>query len=137
MESTAEGKSITEVKNQTGIFQGEAQSTLLFVIAMIPLNHILKKFTGGYKLSKSKEKINHLMYMDDIKVFTKNEKELKTLIQAVRIYRQDIRMEFGIENCAILRIKNGKRRMTEGKDQLNKEKIRMLGEKETYKDLRI
>ena len=37
--------------------------------------------------------------MDDIKVFAKNEKELKSLIQAVRIYSQDITMEFGIENA--------------------------------------
>ena len=32
------------------------------------------------------------MYMDGIKLFAKNEKELKTLIQAVRIYSEDIRM---------------------------------------------
>ena len=37
------------------------------------------------------------MYMDDIKLFAKNEKELETLIHAVMIYSQDIRMEFGIE----------------------------------------
>ena len=29
------------------------------------------------------------MYMDDIKLFAKNEKELETLIQAVRIYSDD------------------------------------------------
>ena len=48
-----------------------------------------------------KPKINHLMYMDDIKLFAKNEKELKTQIQAERIYRQDIGMEFDIEKCAM------------------------------------
>ena len=36
------------------------------------------------------------MYMDDIKLLAKNEKELETLIQTVRIYSQDIAMEFGI-----------------------------------------
>ena len=40
------------------------------------------------------------MYMDDIKLFAKIEKELETLIHAVRIYNQDIEMEFGIEKCA-------------------------------------
>ena len=30
------------------------------------------------------------MYMDDIKLFAKNEKELETLIQAVGIYCPDI-----------------------------------------------
>ena len=37
------------------------------------------------------------MNMDDIKLFAKKEKELETLIQVVRIYRQDIGMKSGIE----------------------------------------
>ena len=49
------------------------------------------------------------MYMDDIKLFAKNEKELETLIHTVRIYSQDIGMEFGIEKCAMLVMKSGKR----------------------------
>ena len=35
----------------------------------------------------------------NIKLFAKNEKELETLIHAVRIYCQDIGMEYGIENA--------------------------------------
>ena len=38
------------------------------------------------------------MYMDDIRPFAKNEKELETLIQALRIYSQDIGMKYSIEN---------------------------------------
>ena len=49
------------------------------------------------------------MYIDGIKLFGKNEKELKTLIHAVRIYSQDIGMEFGIEKGAMLVMKSGKR----------------------------
>ena len=37
------------------------------------------------------------MYMDDINQFAKNEKELETLILAVRIFSDDIKMGFGIE----------------------------------------
>ena len=44
----------------------------------MPLNHVLRKCTAGYKLTKSKEKINHLIYMDDIKLFANNVKELET-----------------------------------------------------------
>ena len=39
------------------------------------------------------------MYMEDIKLLAKNSKELETLIKAVRIYSQDLGMEFGIENA--------------------------------------
>ena len=51
--------------------------------------------------------------MDDIKLFTKNEKELETRIFTVRIYSQDIGMEFGIEKYALLVMKSGKRHLTE------------------------
>ena len=47
----------------------------------MPLNHIFRKCTAGYKLSRSQEKNNHLMYMDDIKLFAKNEKELETQLE--------------------------------------------------------
>ena len=77
------------------------------------------------------------MYMDDIKLFAKNEKELETLIHAIRIYSQDIGMEFGIEKCAMLVIKSGKRHMTDGMELPSQDKIRMLGENETYKYLGI
>ena len=110
---TTGGKSLAEVKIQRGIFQGDALSPLLFVIVMIPLNHIIRKCTAGYKLSKSQEKINLLMYMDDFKHFAKNGKELETLIQSVTIFNQDIGMEFDKEKYAMLIIKSGKQHMTE------------------------
>ena len=44
-------------------------------------------------------------------------------------------MEFIIEKCTILILKNGKRHLTEGMELSNQDKIRTLGEKETYKYL--
>ena len=77
------------------------------------------------------------MYMDDIKLFTKNERELETLIHEVRIYSRDIGMEFGIEKCAMLVMKNGKWHMTDGMELQNHDRIRTLEENETYKYLSI
>ena len=77
------------------------------------------------------------MYRDDIKLFAKNENDLETLIHAVRIYNQDIGMKFGIENCAMLVMKSGKWHLTDGMELPNQDKIRTLGEKETYKYLGI
>ena len=122
------GKTFAEAKIQRGIFQGDALSPLLFIIAMMPFNFILRKCTTGYKLSKSQEKINHLMYMNDVKLFAKNEKELETLIHTVRIYSQDIGMEFGIEKCAMLVMKSGKRHLTDRMELPNQDKIRTLEE---------
>ena len=102
MELTAGGKSLAETKIKRGIFQGDALSPLLFIIAMMLLNHVIRKCTAGYKLTKSLEKINLLVYVDDIKLFAKEEKELETLIHAVRIYSLDIGMKFGIKNVPCL-----------------------------------
>ena len=84
-------------------------------------NYILRKCTVGYKLSKSQEKINHLMYMDDIKLFKENEKEMENLIHTVRIYSQDIGMEFGIAKCAKLVMKSDKRHLTDGMELPNQD----------------
>ena len=77
------------------------------------------------------------MYMDNIKLFVKKEKELKTLIHAVRIYSQDIGMELGIKICTMLVMKSGKWHLTNGMELPNQEKIRTLGERETYKYLGV
>ena len=61
----------------------------------------------GDRNFQNPRKINPHMYMDYVKLFTMNEQELETLIQTIRIYSQDMGMEFGTEKCATLLIKNG------------------------------
>ena len=46
-------------------------------------------------------------------------------------------MEFGIEKCVILVMISGKRHITNGMELPSQEKIRTLGEKETYQYLGI
>ena len=101
VEQTAAGISLAEEKFLSGIFLGDMLSPLLFVIVMMPLSHLLKKCTGGYNLHESQEKFNHLMYVDDTKLFSKDMKYLETLIQAERIYGQDRGMIFVIEKYTI------------------------------------
>ena len=55
----------------------------------------------------------------------------------MRIYNQDIGMEFVIEKYAMLVMKNGKQYTAEGIEQSSQEKIRTFRGKETYKDLGI
>ena len=77
------------------------------------------------------------MLMDNIKLFAKNETELETLKQTVRIYSRVIAMEFCIEKCVMLLMKSGKRHMTKRFKLANKVIIRTVREKETHKKLMI
>ena len=56
VELIAGGRSLAEAKIQRGIFQGDALSPLLFIIAMMPIKHLLRKCAAGYKLNRWQEK---------------------------------------------------------------------------------
>ena len=111
---TCSGKRLAQVKIKRGIFQGDSLSPLLFIIAMMPMTRALEKLESGYQLKKGGQRINHLMYMDDIKLFGKNKEQIDTLIQTVRIITEDIKMEFGIDKCGLIVMQRGKVIKTEG-----------------------
>ena len=77
------GDSESEVDIKWGIFQGDSLSPLVFVLALISLSLILRKAKAGYEFSGSKVKINHLLFMDDLKLYSRNEKELDSLVQTI------------------------------------------------------
>ena len=52
--------------------------------------------------------------MDDLKLYGSNEKELESLVNVVESYSRDIGMEFGMDKCAVLKVKGGKRVLGEG-----------------------
>ena len=96
-----------EVSIKRGIFQGDSLSPLLFVMAIMPLTQVLRNSRPGYEF-KNKLKINHLLHMDDLKLFTKTEDDVESLINTVRIVSDDIRMQFGLSKCPVIALKRGK-----------------------------
>ena len=106
-------ESLGEVDIRRGIFQGDSFSPLLFVVVLIPLSIILNKTDLGYVTSRN-QKLNHLLFMDDLKLYAKSERELDSLIQTVRIFSDDVGMVFGLDKCAVLVLKRGKMVRTEG-----------------------
>ena len=69
---------------------------------------ILRKAKAAYELLESKEKINHLLFTDDLKLYSQSEKGLDSLLQAARVFSEDIGMEFGVEKCTMLVMEKGK-----------------------------
>ena len=75
-------ESLAKVKIRRGIFQGDSFSPLLFVICMIPLTPALQKGKARYTLGGG-EKISHLLFMDNLKLYEKSENEIKRLTSLV------------------------------------------------------
>ena len=131
------GQHLAKVDIKRGIFQGDSLSPLLFIICLIPLSVMLREAKHGYQLNRSTSgKVNHLLYMDDLKLYGSNKSQLESLVQTVRIFTQDIRMRFGIQKCATIVLKRGKKEADDGILLPDGEMMKDLGD-EGYKYLGV
>ena len=130
-ELTASNQRLGNVKIRRGIFQGDSLSPLLFVLVMIPLTLVLRQTKASYELKKGGKKINHLLFLDDLKQFAKNEDQIDNLVNTVRIFSEGIKMEFGV-----LTMKRGKLVKSEGISMPDEKMIKNI-EEDGYKYLGI
>ena len=101
----SDGKLLGSVKIKRGIFQGDSFSPLMFIIALIPITHVLRSTKMGYQIEKDGPSLNHTLFMDDLKLFGKSEKEIDSLVKTVQHCSADIGMEFGVSKCAVVNLK--------------------------------
>ncbi|XP_044749731.1 uncharacterized protein LOC123310331 [Coccinella septempunctata] len=127
-----------EIKIMRGIFQGDKLSTLWFCLAINLLSKLLNASKYGYVIEKrNNTRINHHLYIDDLKLYAANEEQLMRELKIVASFTETIKMEMGLDKCAVLHVKRGK--LTEGEamkvqDQIT---IQTLGPERTYKYLGI
>ncbi|KAI5704691.1 hypothetical protein M8J75_007947 [Diaphorina citri] len=62
----------------------------------------------GYQVDKDKNPINHLFYVDDLKLFTTNNKDMDKLLTTVKTFSEDVKMKLGLEKCARVTTEKGK-----------------------------
>ena len=94
---------------------------------MILLTHVLCKAKARYTLGGG-EKINHLLFMDHLKLYGKSENEIKRLVSTVEVFSQDIDMEFSIKKCGVIIMNREKAKSTDGIELPSSEKIREIEE---------
>ena len=75
--------------------------------------------------------------MDDLKLYSRSEKGLDSLVQTVRAFSEDIGMEFGIEKYAMSVMEEGKIVKSVGIELPDGKVIKSLQEGESYKYLGI
>ena len=74
----------------------------------MPLTSELATSGYGYKISNTSAPMSNLFYMDDIKLYSKNEQEQVGELKVAKQFSDDIGMEFGLEKCAKASFKKGK-----------------------------
>jgi len=111
------GIKLANIKIKRGIFQGDSLSPILFIMSLFPLSHVILNNELGYKMKLTKPtkengsdkiRINHLLYMDDIKLYAESPQQLQRLINAVKDYSDSMKMKFGLEKCKIVDVVNGR-----------------------------
>ena len=90
-----------DVNIKRDIFQRDSLSHLVLILALIPVSLILKK-PRQHEFSGSKVKINHFLFIDDLNLYSRNEKGLDSLVQIMSVLvkiRNEVR-------CNLVKIRN-------------------------------
>ena len=123
---TVKSQVLEEVNVRRGIFLEDTLSPIVSVIALIPLSIILWEIECGYQREKHSIKINHLLFMNSIKLYTKNERELNSLIYTMHIFSQDVSMKFGTDKYKLLTMQRGRIKYSDGLKLLYGELIKEI-----------
>ena len=90
----------------------------------------------GYLFQKGKSRLNHLLFMDNLKLYESNQNEIDSLVRTIDTVTKDIGMKFVIDKCGVSAMKRGKEVECSGIELENGEEIGQIGEEE-YKYLGI
>ena len=88
------------------MFQGDSLSPLLFCISLIPLSLKLNSSGYGYKIRT--ERITHLFYKDNLKLYATNDSELEGLLRIVKTFSDDNGSDCWLHKCAKATFRRGK-----------------------------
>ena len=87
---------IALLKSTKAYFKETPLSPLLFVISLILLTLVLRWMKQEYSFQNGKINLNHLLFMDDLKLYGSNQNEVDSYVGIAEIITTDIRMKFGI-----------------------------------------
>jgi hypothetical protein len=127
------------IQIKRGIYQGDSLSALWFCLAINPLTNLLNSTGYGFNIrlnNTTLSKLNHLLYMDDIKLYASKKNHILSLLTITENFSNDIGMSFGIDKCKMQSICRGHYEHLEYITQEG-EIIKNLNKGEFYKHLGI
>ena len=126
------------VKYLTGVLQGDCLALLLFILSINPLSHLLTECTDGYDIGKRRETtLTHLLFVNDLKTYAKNEASAKQQLKPITDFSRDIGMKFGADKCSYVCIERGKQKSLGETIKMDKLELNELKQGETYKYLGV
>ena len=87
-------------------------------------------------IQSHKPSINHLLFMDDLKLYARSDDAIDSLVRTVQLFSQDIGMEFGVKKCAVVSMRRRNVVECKGIDLLDGQSIAPLSD-DGYKYLGI
>ena len=72
-----------------------------------PLSHLLNRTKYGFGINSNNQEIqrlNHLSYINDIKLCAATNSKLQELLRLTQTFSRDIKKVFGVEKCKTLSI---------------------------------
>ena len=73
------------VNIQCDIFQRYSFLPLLRM-CLLPLTMILRKCSSGYQLTDKHVLVNHLLYLDDLKLYGRNQQEILSMVTTIKMF---------------------------------------------------
>jgi hypothetical protein len=98
------------IQIKRGIYQGDSLSPLSFCLVINPLINLLNSTGYGFNIrlnNTTLSKLNHLLYMDDIKLYASKKNHILCLLTITENFSNDIGMSFGIDKCKMQSICRG------------------------------
>jgi hypothetical protein len=90
-----------------GVFQGDSMSVILYWTAVNPLSFALKRTNLGLTFPNG-GLISHMLYMDDLKLYSSDFTTLKEMIQVVREFSNATLMEINYDKTQVFSIPSTK-----------------------------
>ena len=91
-----------------GVLLGNVEIRRGIVLCMVPLSLILRKVKFHHKFGDKLTKLKHLLFMDNLKLFAMSHDQINSLVNTVYTFSDNIVMEFWINKCGVLVLKQGK-----------------------------
>ena len=87
---SSNGKELGKVRIKKGYYW-----VTLFPMTMLQLTMVLRDEVAGFRFSGSREKVNHLLFMDDLKPYRRNDFEIERLVGILKGHLNHL----GVQSC--------------------------------------